>query len=250
MATMISNDKTLEEELKTKSKECADTTSRGNKKNLCFAEFLALLAKNGIFAAGAGDNDDDAGAADLASTCECLPAALKSMPDCGTFSQFTTFDEVIRSEQSCGDISNVCNDLSDFSKLCVDSHPNVPYTEDTCAAVSQKTHKCAELVLPSWVAGMPGAEYCGFKDWQLKRLDHYYSSCPPVVPTVSVFNVILTWLFRLTIAGFVVGLAVAMLMWYKQKQNTAYSLVDSDDFGSSSGRSQQKSTGYSSASLS
>jgi hypothetical protein len=157
MAGKLKQDKSLVKSLRNKAKTCHGVTSR--EKDLCLASFMAEIAANQLLTLGDGAETD------LASTCECLAAAVDTVPNCGSFAGFSDFAEVMP-ESMCQDIGQVCRSIKDLDGLCL--LPSTPYSRATCAAVQLTAASCGDYAEIYWQAGQAGSTYCSLNAKQVR----------------------------------------------------------------------------------
>jgi hypothetical protein len=167
-AQQLSKDKAMENHLKTKAVKCAALPTV-DQKQACLAGFMGTLAADHILTIDSSSNNDDGSAKDLVTTCTCLKTAVETMPHCGSFAEFYEVDEILPTSQGvCADLSAVCNHVSDFSKLCLDSDAHFAFGPNTCAAVLATSDRCTDGAAHFWAMGVAGANYCGLKQWQVR----------------------------------------------------------------------------------
>jgi hypothetical protein len=158
----------MEKHLKTKAARCAALPTV-DEKQACLASFMGTMAADHILTMDSSSNNDDASAKDLVTTCSCLKTAVEDMPNCGTFAEFFEVNEILPTSQGvCADVSAVCNHVSDFSKLCLDSDAHFSFSTTTCAAVLATSDRCTKGAEEFWAMGFAGANYCGLKQWQVR----------------------------------------------------------------------------------
>jgi len=178
MSTQITKDKALQSKLKAKAKLCSQ--KEGEERLQCLATFMSTLSYDGILTADEGS--DDSSVEDLVTTCGCLSTALENMPNCGIFAEFYNIGDILQTSRGvCADISSVCDEIGDFSKLCLDANIRFKFSSKTCAQVPAQTDECDSGAHMFWLAGTGGAEYCGLKKWQVTKPHFREPHFPPGV---------------------------------------------------------------------